>query len=110
MLEIMNFYGKTIQLALMRGISWHVVVFSGKRGVYANSLSGPSSHPRSPICSTPPHSFPNLLLFLMSSYLYSLSVLLVLLDTHNIDLHSQHLLPGPHLVHLGPQSVVVLLG
>ena len=41
MLEIMKFYGKKIQLASMRGISWHVVVFSGKRGVYANSLSGP---------------------------------------------------------------------
>ena len=37
----MKFYGKKIQLASMRGISWHVVVFIGKRGVYANSLSGP---------------------------------------------------------------------
>ena len=37
----MKFYGKKIQLASMRGILWHVVVFSGKRGVYANSLSGP---------------------------------------------------------------------
>ena len=39
----MKFYGKKIQLASMRGISWHLVVFSGKRGVYANSLSGPLS-------------------------------------------------------------------
>ena len=30
-----------VQLALMKGISWEVEVFSGKRGVYANSLSGP---------------------------------------------------------------------
>ena len=44
MLEIMEFYGKQIELASMRGISWHVVVFSGKRGVYANSLSGPLSY------------------------------------------------------------------
>ena len=41
MLEIMKFYGEKIQLASMRGISWHVVVFSGKRGVNANTLSGP---------------------------------------------------------------------
>ena len=36
----MKFYGKKVQLALMRGISWHVVEFSGEGGVYANSLSG----------------------------------------------------------------------
>ena len=34
-----------VQLALMRGISWHLVDFSGKRGVYANSLSGPFQNP-----------------------------------------------------------------
>ena len=37
----MKLYGKKIQLASMRGISWHLVEFSGKRGVYAKSLSGP---------------------------------------------------------------------
>ena len=37
----MKFYGKQNQLASMRGISRHVVVFSGKGGVNANSLSGP---------------------------------------------------------------------
>ena len=35
----MNIYGEKIQLASMRFISWLVVLFSGKRGVYANSLS-----------------------------------------------------------------------
>ena len=42
----MKSYGKQIQFASIRGISWQVVVFSGKRGVFANSLSGPffSSH------------------------------------------------------------------
>ena len=37
----MKLYCEKIQLASMRGISWHVVEFSGERGVYANSLSGP---------------------------------------------------------------------
>ena len=41
MLELMKFYGEQNQLASMRGISRHVVVFSGKGGVNANSLSGP---------------------------------------------------------------------
>ena len=41
MLEIMKFYGEKVQLASMRDISWYVVEFSGKRRVYANSLSGP---------------------------------------------------------------------
>ena len=37
----MKLYGKKFHLASMRAISWHVVVFSGKRWAYANSLSGP---------------------------------------------------------------------
>ena len=41
MLEIMKFYGKKVQLASMRGNSWHVVEFSWGKGLYANSLSGP---------------------------------------------------------------------
>ena len=36
----MKLYGEKVQLASIRGISWHVVEFSGKRGVYAKSLSG----------------------------------------------------------------------
>ena len=41
MLDIMKLYRKKIHLAPMRGFSWQVVEFTGKRGLYANSLSGP---------------------------------------------------------------------
>ena len=40
----MKLYGKKINLASMRGISWHVVVFSGKKEVFANSLSAPLAY------------------------------------------------------------------